>query len=89
MSLVLRFVDTDMNIREEFIAFVHCKWGLSGAQLAKLVLEALNDLTLSIEDCRGQGYDGAGSVTGHINGLSVCTYFKAKSESPSYTLLQS
>jgi hypothetical protein len=71
MSLVLRFVDTDMNIREEFIAFLHCKWGLSGAQLAKLVLEALNDLTLSIEDCRGQGYDGAGSVAGHINGLSA------------------
>lgn len=87
MSLVLRFVDTDMNIREEFIAFLHCKWGLSGAQLAKLVLEALNDLTLSIEDCRGQGYDGAGSVAAHQ--WIVCTYFKAKLESPLYTLLQS
>jgi hypothetical protein len=84
MSLVLRFVDTDMNIREEFIAFLHCKWGLSGAQL---VLEALNDLTLSIEDCRGQGYDGAGSVAAHQ--WIVCTYFKAKLESPLYTLLQS
>ncbi|CAB3995266.1 Hypothetical predicted protein [Paramuricea clavata] len=55
MSLVLCFVDTDMNIREEFIAFLHCKWALSGAALAKLVLEALNDLTLSIEDCREKG----------------------------------
>ena len=27
MSLVLRFVDSEMNIREEFIAFLHCKWG--------------------------------------------------------------
>ena len=71
MSLVLRFVDSDMNIREEFIAFLHCKYGLSGAQLARLLLDALNDLTLSIEDCRGQGYDGAGSVAGSINGLSA------------------
>ena len=41
MSLLLRFVDSEMNIREEFIAFLHCKWGLSGAQLAKLILEAV------------------------------------------------
>ena len=26
---------------------------------------------MSIEDCRGQGYDGAGSVAGSINGLSA------------------
>ena len=71
MSLVLRFVDSNMSIREEFIAFLHCKYGLSGAQLAKLLLDALNDLTLSIEDCRGQGYDRAGSVAGSINGLSA------------------
>ncbi|XP_046863323.1 52 kDa repressor of the inhibitor of the protein kinase-like [Xenia sp. Carnegie-2017] len=71
MSLVLRFVDTDMNIREEFISFLFCKWGLSGAQLAKLLLEALKELTLSIDDCRGQGYDGAGSVPGCTNGLAA------------------
>lgn len=71
MSLVLRFVDKDMNIREDFIKFLHCKWGLTGAGLATLVLEALNDLTLNIQDCRGQGYDGAGAVAGHINGLSA------------------
>lgn len=71
MSLVLRFVDSEMNIREEFIRFLHCKWGLSGAQLAKLITDALNELNIPIEDCRGQGYDGAGAVAGHINGLSA------------------
>ena len=49
MSLVLRFVDSEMNIREEFIAFLHCKWGLSGAQLAKLILEALCDALAIVE----------------------------------------
>ncbi|XP_046845620.1 uncharacterized protein LOC124439439 [Xenia sp. Carnegie-2017] len=47
------------------------QWGLSGAQLAKLLLEALKELTLSIDDCRGQGYDGAGSVAGCTNGLAA------------------
>ena len=71
LSLVLRFVDSGMNVREEFICFLHCKWGLSGQNLAKLILEALDELTLSIDNCRGQGYDGAGSVAGHINGLAA------------------
>jgi hypothetical protein len=51
--------------------FLHCKWGLSGKNLAKLILEALDDLTLPIDNCRGQGYDGAGAVAGHINGLAA------------------
>ncbi len=55
-SLVLQFVDSCMNVREEFICFLHCKWGLSGQNLAKLILEALDELTLSIDNCRGQGY---------------------------------
>lgn len=71
MSFVLRFVDRNMNIREDFIAFQHCKWGLDGAGLAALVLQTLTNLTLNVQDCRGQGYDGAGAVAGHINGLSA------------------
>ena len=34
LSLVLRFVDDNLNIRENFIQFIHCRWGLSGADLA-------------------------------------------------------
>ena len=71
MSLVLRFVDNELNIREDFIKFLHCRWGLTGADLAAVILKALADLSLNIEDCRGQGYDGAGAVSGHINGLSA------------------
>ena len=39
--------------------------GLSGKNLAKLILEGLDNLTLPIDNCRGQGYDGAGAVAGH------------------------
>ena len=78
MSLVLRFVDSDLNIREDFIKFIHCKWGLAGADLAAVILKALEGFSLNIEDCRGQGYDGAGAVAGYINGLSayILRYFE-------------
>ena len=71
LALVLRYVDSDCIPREEFLRFVHLKEGLSGQHLANAILSSLNDLGLDISDCRGQGYDGAGSVSGHKNGCSA------------------
>lgn len=71
MSLVLRFVDEEFNVREDFIAFIHCSEGLNGAALAKVILDTLDDYGLNIKNCRGQGYDGAGSVAGKVNGCSA------------------
>ncbi|XP_046851139.1 52 kDa repressor of the inhibitor of the protein kinase-like [Xenia sp. Carnegie-2017] len=72
MSLVLRFVDEELNIREEFFRFIHCSEGMSGKDLASVILKCLNEeLNLNIQDCRGQGYDGAGAVAGCINGLAA------------------
>ena len=63
MSLVLRLVDEEFNVSGEFLQFIHCKEGLSGKDLASVILKCLNkDLTLDIQNCRGQGYDGAGDV---------------------------
>ncbi|CAB3991276.1 52 kDa repressor of the inhibitor of the kinase-like [Paramuricea clavata] len=69
LSFVPLFVDSGRNVREKFICFLHCKWGLSGKNLPKLILESLDDLTLPIDNCRGQGCGGAGAV--HINGLAA------------------
>ena len=71
MSLVLRFVDKDNNIREDFLKFIHCHEGLHGSELATILLKGIHDLGLDISNCRGQCYDGAGSVSGHINGLDA------------------
>ena len=71
MSLILQFVDSNLNIREDFIKFIHYKWGLSGEDLATVVSKTLADLSQNIEACRGQGYDGAGAVPCHINGLAA------------------
>ena len=69
MSFVLRFVDKDGEIREEFLGFLHCELGLSGKALAETILTEIGNLTLDINNCRGQGYDGAASVSGHISDL--------------------
>jgi hypothetical protein len=72
MSLVLRFIDSEFNIREQFFRFIHCSEGLAGKDLAAVILRCLSEeLCLDIQDCRGQGYDGAGAVAGHINGLAA------------------
>ena len=46
--------------------------GLSGKELYSGLYKSLTaDLKLDVLDCRGQGYDGAGAVSGRINGLSA------------------
>ena len=69
MAFVLRFVDEENNIREDFIRFIHCKDGLTGEKLAKVITSIIDNFSLGIKYCRGQGYDGA--VAGHINGCSA------------------
>ena len=70
-SLVIRFVDGTGEMREGFLGFLHCDLGLSGKALAGTVLNGIAYLTLDIWNCDGQGYDGASSVSGYINGLSA------------------
>ena len=67
LSLVLRFVDKDREIREELLGFLHCDLGLTGETLAETILTEIGNLTLDINNC----HDGAASVSGHINGLSA------------------
>ena len=43
MSLVVRFVDKDMNIREEFLGFVQCDSGTDGDTLSRTVLQKIED----------------------------------------------
>ena len=69
LSLVIRYVDSDCVIREEFLGFLHCDLGLSGKALPETVLGGLINLGLDIRNSRGKGYDGAAAVSGHIIGL--------------------
>ena len=48
LSIVIRFVDDNYNIREEFLRFCELKEGLTGSVLAKTIMNCLkNDLKLT------------------------------------------
>ncbi|XP_028413710.1 52 kDa repressor of the inhibitor of the protein kinase-like [Dendronephthya gigantea] len=71
LSIVIRFVDKQCQIREEFLGFVPCKKGVSGEAVAATIEEFLRDQNLPIDDCRGQGYDGAGNMAGRLSGVAA------------------
>lgn len=51
LSVVIRFVDSEKNIREEFVGFYLCEGGTAGVAIKKLILQASGDLGLSMDDC--------------------------------------
>ena len=71
IALILRFVDKNSNIREEFVPFLECSYGLSSQSLFKTIKEFLDSDGVDISDCRSQGYDGAGAVAGKNQGLAA------------------
>ena len=70
LSFCLRYVDK-RGICEDFLKFVHCKSDLTGKDLFKEVVDTLNELGVDLKNCPGQGYDGAGAVSGVVNGISA------------------
>ena len=71
MSVVIRFVDRTLTIREEFLGFVPCELGLSGEAIANSIMKFVEKLGLNMEFCRGQGYDGAGNMAGRVSGAAA------------------
>ena len=71
MSLVLRYVDSNLDVREDFISFEHCEYGVTGKNLASVLTKKINSLGLDLENCRGQGYDGVRNVAGPKSGLAA------------------
>ena len=57
LSLVLRFVDKDGEIRERFLGLLRCELDLTGKALAETILTEIGNLASDINNCRGQGYD--------------------------------
>ena len=70
LSVVIRFLDSTKTVREEFVGFYLCEDGTTGAAIKDLIIGAVADLGLSMDDCRGQCYDGAGNMSGRLNRAS-------------------
>ena len=69
-SVVIRFLYSTKTVREEFVGFYFCEDVTTGAAIKDLIIGAVVELGLSMDDCRGQCYDGAGNMSGRLNGVS-------------------
>ncbi|KAH0655047.1 hypothetical protein KY285_029929 [Solanum tuberosum] len=70
MALVLRFVNKNGEVVEQFIGLVHVS-DTSACSLKKAIYSLLSVHSLSPSKIRGQGYDGASNMKGEINGLKT------------------
>ena len=61
---MIPFVDKMHCIREEFLGFLPCKQGLTGEAIPTTIKDLFHEQNLAIDNCRGQGYDGAGNMAG-------------------------
>lgn len=68
VSICFRIVDKKLNVFELFLGFFETKF-TDAATLYSLLTNVLSQFELDLSDCRGQCYDGAANVSGHITGL--------------------
>lgn len=69
-SFVIRHVSPNGEIAEDFFGFAEAS-NTTGEGLAKLVLDFIEKTGLSLENLRGQGYDGAAAMSGAIKGCQT------------------
>ena len=62
ISVVIRFVDEDRQIREEFFGFITVE-RITGEALSTALLSWLEENELDVRLCRGQGYDGDSNMS--------------------------
>jgi hypothetical protein len=63
-------VDENLKPHEAFMG-LHTTTSTTGEALSKLVIDSLLRLDLSIEQLRGQAYDGAANMAGKFNGTQA------------------
>lgn len=68
VSICFRIFDKKLNVFELFLGFFETKF-TDAATLYSLLTNVLSQFELDLSDCRGQCYDGAANVSGHITGL--------------------
>ena len=70
LAIVIRFVDANKDIREEFLEFKDLE-RTTGAALSAVLLATLEALNIPMKDCYGQGYDGAASMSSERVGVQA------------------
>lgn len=67
--LVLRHVDTELNVHEDFIG-LHMVPGIEANTITNVIKDTLLRMKLNIQNCRGQCYDGAANMSGSKTGVA-------------------
>ena len=70
LAVVLRYVDIDNFVREQFYGIVHVV-DIAALTLKKEIYYLFSNYCLDIQNIRGQGYDGASNIRGEWNGLQA------------------
>ena len=71
-AVSVRWVDTNYTVYEDLIALAEVEQ-TDAATLSKVLKDVLLSSMLQLSKCRGQAYDGASNMSGHLNGLATCT----------------
>ena len=70
LSLSIRWFASDYNIHEDFISLVHVS-RITVDVITSAIEDILIRCTLPLSQCRGQVYDGASIMMGHLNGVAM------------------
>lgn len=70
LAIVIRTVQQGGIIRERLIEYIDLE-NIRGQTVATAIISCLERLGYDIEDCRGQTYDGASNMSGHLNGAQA------------------
>lgn len=71
VSLCVRYVElSTLELHEDFLQFVPAV-DMTGKGLAKLIIDNLQNFGIDTTYLRGQGYDGAASMSGKFNGVQA------------------
>lgn len=70
-SICIRYFEEELVVlREDFLTFVPVH-DVTGLGLATVLLNALKELGLDLDKLRGQGYDGAATMSGNFRGVQA------------------
>lgn len=72
MVVCIRWVDEDFSIHEDPLGLIHLPKTDAGT-LTSAFKDCLIRFSLPLSQCRGQAYDGASSMSGHLSGLAART----------------
>ncbi len=70
MCFTIRSVDSDFIIYEDVIG-MYAVTSQTAEHITEVIFDILLRCNLEIKYCRGQGYDGASSMSGHLSGVSA------------------